>query len=181
MACKLCEKPVVARGLCRPHYAKLKKLGTLSEYPTTTVPIEDRIRSKFTVTADGCWQWTGNFRPDGYGMVWRSGISRRAHRETYEVFREALKPTDILCHACDNRGCVNPGHMFIGTRKDNILDAVSKGRHAFGERNGHAKLSSDQICEIRSSALSQAKLASNFGVCQSTVSRIKGGLRRRRG
>ena len=80
-----------------------------------------------------------------------------------------------VCHHCDNRFCVNPAHLFLGTQSDNINDSVDKGRWyiPIGEKNGRAKLTYTQVEEIRSSALSMAKLAVKYGVSRWTIWNIR--------
>lgn len=77
----------------------------------------------------GCWLWTGSCTPTGnYGSFWDRGKLERAHRWSYKHFHGPIESSDDVCHKCDNPPCVNPDHLFKGTRTDNILDSVKKGR-----------------------------------------------------
>ncbi len=84
---------------------------------------------------DGCWEWTGA-KGRGYGLF-HDGIRLvPAHRWLWEQTNGPIPKGKILCHHCDNRPCVRPDHLFMGTNKDNSEDMVRKGRQATGERNG---------------------------------------------
>jgi hypothetical protein len=84
----------------------------------------------------------------------------------------------LVCHTCDNRPCINIEHLFLGTHADNSSDMVSKGRQAQGERNGNAKLTLEQVTEIRSRYVPRSAhantytLAREFGVSRSAISLI---------
>lgn len=83
---------------------------------------------------NGCWIWRGGFHSNGYGQFHESRPVRKgwqAHRYAYATSVEEIPDGKLCCHRCDNRKCVNPGHIFLGTHKDNAQDAVSKGRASF--------------------------------------------------
>ena len=124
---------------------------------------------------DSCWLWTGRIQHGaGYGMF-RTFKRIYAHRISYEIHKGRIPPGLHVLHHCDNPPCVNPDHLFVGTMKDNIADAVSKRRHAFGSRNGHAKLKEDDVRIIRHcwrNGESQASLGRKFGVSSSTINHI---------
>jgi hypothetical protein len=80
-----------------------------------------------------------------------------------------------ICHHCDNRVCVRPSHLFLGTRQDNVNDMMQKGRGAAGSKNGHSKLTHIQVSAIRRDVRLQRVIAAEYGVDQAVVSRIKNG------
>jgi hypothetical protein len=145
----------------------------------------DKEKSTIFYNGSRCWEWTGGGNPDGYGRAWMgSNMQNRlhqVHRVSYTLAFECI-PDDLrVLHHCDNRACVNPAHLFLGTNQDNATDKVSKGRQQrlFGEANGAHKLSAVQVSEIRRrykplgiGGDTQVKLAKEFGITQAQVSAI---------
>lgn len=131
----------------------------------------------------GCWIWTGHVTKLGYGRVDLRDTEKRqrfyAHRFLYERLVGPLRPGDCVCHRCDTPSCVNPGHMFIGDRRANMLDmqAKNRGNCARGETNGHAVLTVDAVRSIRQERGTDRELGEKYGVCGPTISRIRRGLR----
>lgn len=82
-----------------------------------------------------CWIWCGPMYKDGYGQVALLG-EHRAHRVAYSLAFGTIPEGKQVLHRCDNRGCVNPDHLFLGTHSDNMRDMTSKGRQATGDRAG---------------------------------------------
>ena len=82
-----------------------------------------------------------------------------------------------VLHTCDNPLCVNPDHLFLGTHQDNMDDKVEKGRQARGEGHGRAKLTEDDVREIKSSDTPTGELANKFGVHYTTVLKVRLGER----
>jgi hypothetical protein len=117
---------------------------------TDLVPPEIRFWRHVRKNA-GCWEWTGGTAV-GYGSF---GINRRtmvgAHRFSWELHFGPIPPGLYVLHHCDNRLCVRPDHLFVGTARDNTMDMVRKGRHGLvrGEFNANAKLTRTQVEEIR--------------------------------
>lgn len=90
----------------------------------------DRFWSKVNQHAPGgCWEWTAGLNDSGYGMfpLWPRP-AERAHRFSWHQHRGAIPDALCVLHRCDNRKCVNPDHLFLGTRGDNIRDCFGKGR-----------------------------------------------------
>lgn len=139
----------------------------------------DRFLRKITINpTTGCWEWHGAWGWGGYG-VFKLGKMQTSHRASYQIFKGEIPKGLWVLHKCDVRKCVNPDHLFLGTCSDNTIDKLSKGRGYFtgGENNGQAKLTEENIREIRSSSLLQKELAEKFSVWPSAISRIKSGLR----
>lgn len=127
-----------------------------------------------------CWLWLGSRLPTGYGYFYRRGESRRltyAHRHAFILTHGELPVGAVVRHSCDNPACVNPEHLSSGTQADNVRDMVARGRcnPARGERHRSAKLTEEQVRELRSYSAQGVKncdLATWYRLDRSSVSRI---------
>lgn len=121
----------------------------------------------------GCWLWMGSYASDGYGQVAERKRVFRAHRVAWRLVNGDIASGLEVCHRCDNRACVNPSHLFLGTRLENEQDKDRKGRRPRGERSGNAKLTNETVLAIRreyaSTRIRQRDLAAKYGIGQASV------------
>lgn len=142
-------------------------------------PLWKRFEEKVEKTS-GCWLWTGNVDKDGYGRIREGGMneSRRAHRVAYALAHGSTPVGKVVMHSCDNRLCVNPAHLKVGSIKDNNDDRIAKGRTARGPQMSSAKLNEDIVRDIRKMEFmrgDQIKLADELGVSPGLISMVKRG------
>lgn len=123
---------------------------------------------------DECWLWRGG-TTRGYGVFTVATKHVYAHRVSWELHKGPIENGLDVLHRCDVPLCVNPNHLFLGTQTDNVNDMWAKGRAnpPVGERNRHAKLTAEQVYEIRDSSKSLRELALQYGVTMSMLSSIK--------
>ncbi len=156
--------------------------------PNTTVPyvrpvgptVTERFFAKVSKipTETGCLEWMGGLR-NGYGHFNPDGKTVYAHRFAWELVNGPIPDGMYACHACDNRKCCNPAHIFIGTPTENAYDMIGKGRAVHvplsGQRNGMSKLTAEQILEIRSQKYVDwydGDIAAQFGVSRKLIASI---------
>jgi len=147
-----------------------------------------------------CWTWTGTLAPGGYGAFSVDNRNRRAHRWIYEQTAGPIPAGHFVCHRCDNRKCVRPEHLFVGTHQDNMRDMVEKGRHwsrlqhhreksvalgkalrahtPRGERVAGAKLTENDVIVLRfmsAFGLGEKRLGRIFGLAHSAAAHVAEG------
>lgn len=126
---------------------------------------------------DGCWIWSGYRDRKGYGRLLVDGQPERSHRLSYRLHKGEIPDGLCVCHTCDNRACVNPDHLFLGTRADNVADMCEKNRQRGLQGQDHrlAKLTDADVQEIRRLSQSNIETANQFGVSRHTVWEIRNG------
>lgn len=143
---------------------------------------EERFWPKVKVAGtEECWEWQGALSETGYGLFRKGGrgtATSNAHRALWEQLNGAVPRGLVVCHSCDNRRCVNSNHLWLGTHQENMDDMVHKRRHWVlrGNSSPTRVLTSVQVENIRqtytTTTISQENLARQYGVNQSTISRI---------
>jgi hypothetical protein len=151
-------------------------------------PPAERFWGKVDVCGeDECWEWQARINNGGYGQF-RFDPNKAhypAHRASWILANGEIPERLIVCHKCDNRKCVNPKHLFLGTHKDNMQDMIKKGGQNYyqlpprkGSEHGCSKLTESQIFEIREKlkqGLSCCAIGREYGVSNQLINRIKQG------
>lgn len=137
-------------------------------------PLEARFWEKVNKAGpDECWSWNGATSGSGYGHLKMRGRQTGAHRVCWTLHFGRIPVGAQILHICDNKTCVNPAHLEIGTARKNAIDAVRRLGRARGSRNCNNKLSQDEVREIRrlyaSGEFSQYQLADRFNVARHTI------------
>lgn len=135
-----------------------------------------------------CWIWTGAKTAAGYGEIYLDGRMVYAHRLSSEMAEGPIPEGIFILHKCDRPDCVKPEHLFRGTHQANMDDMWAKGRgnpgrHPFGDEHPRAKVTDDQVVEIRRrrwAGESRATLAAEFGITPQYVGDLATGRSRSR-
>jgi hypothetical protein len=136
---------------------------------TRGLPIEQRFFTYVSIgRGDQCWEWTGA-KAEGYGHLTIGKKQVRAHRWIYEYNKGPIPKGMQVCHACDNRACVNPDHLFLGTNSDNQRDASKKGLRG-GQVLGPAHVPLAK--SLRKQGLSYRQIGEKLGVTTMTAHRF---------
>lgn len=173
-----CSSPARKAQMCTKHYQRMRRNGS----PHTIIvgrSLEDyaevfwrQVEKKAT---NECWEWKGKIRDSGYGMAERQVGSLRlrgSHRVAYFLFT-GQAPNKWILHSCDNKICCNPAHLREGDVRDNVQDAMDRGRHCHGEKHGCSRLTEGQVMEIRQSSESGTVLARRYDIAQTQINRIR--------
>jgi hypothetical protein len=146
------------------------------------IPVEQRFWQYVNKT-DSCWLWTGATRDFGYGVINMGGAHGKAecsHRLSWIIHNGDIPSGMCICHKCDNPLCVNPNHLFLGTRSDNNKDMQSKGRYdkikrPKGEKHGRSKLTNEQVFSLRQdrkSGMVYRELSQKYNISIASAQRI---------
>lgn len=146
---------------CNPNHLRERTLG-------------ERLKN-YIVSPEGCWEWQGDFRPNGYGRLTINGKSVSSHRASYEYHVGKVPAGLLTLHLCDNKKCMRPEHLYVGTFIDNGADFSDTGQFR-GEGNPNVILKEDEVKEIKalikSRQITYHKIAEKFGVSRQAIKDI---------
>lgn len=134
-----------------------------------------RFENKFKKDPFGCWEWQAAKHPKGYGNFSLDGRVTGSHRAAFRLYVGEIPEGMCVCHRCDNPGCVNPSHLFLGTNTENTHDRDNKGRGSYGEKRPNAKLTEQKVNEIKGKWLggeTMTGIGKEYGVSRQTISTI---------
>ncbi len=171
----------IVKGLCNIHYKRHRKYGDTKS--RCGLSAEERFWA-LVVKTDNCWEWKSQPK-NAYGRLNVDGKLILAHRYSF-FLHNGHWPEPSCLHSCDNKRCVNPAHLSAGTQQQNVKERFERmpGNVAVGERQGCAKLTAEEVLEIRATwkpkkrgrgsgdGCSIAELARRFGVSRFTLATI---------
>lgn len=156
------------KGVMKPNSGTFKK-------GDNSVDLKIRFWQKVNKTRT-CWLWTAATNNMGYGRINVDGKVMLAHRASYQMKFKVIPKGMCVLHKCDNPKCVNPKHLWLGTKKDNNLDRDSKGRSVLGEDRIQSKLNWLKVNKIRkmykTAKYSQRELAKEFEISQMIINHV---------
>lgn len=142
--------------------------------PKKAKPILERFEALYIPEpTSGCWLWLGSVDRRGYGYFKVKPKTAKAHRFSYEFHNSEIPLGMFVCHRCDVPGCVNPDHLFLGTALDNAQDRNTKGRQMKGVKSHSAKISDNNVIDIRADSRHVSEIAIQYGVSETQIYRIK--------
>lgn len=146
-----------------------------------------RLLNRIVKSQSGCWEWKGALR-SGYGAIKLNGKVYGAHRISYQTFIGEIPEGFQVCHKCDNKKCINPEHLFVGTNSDNMIDCLMKGRIKIpdgkkfekGYRHPKRSLTDEQVKRIKEVmrsgfSNSPSEIGELFGVSRYRINDIRHG------
>lgn len=189
----LCNREAKKRKLCLAHYERFARNGEC--FDRSTIVNKKCITSRFkaktgTPKPNGCIEWIGWKNEGGYGKF---SINKEeymsAHRFSYQNYVGEIPDKMCVCHKCDNPSCVNPEHLFLGTRSENMKDMADKGRHPNkkgvpllidnkGSKHIFSKLNEEKVKQIKiklSQGIKGTIIAREYNVVDQTIYEIKNG------
>lgn len=178
-----CARIVRCRGLCNGHYQRLKAHGsTLPDKPLAANRPRGMSEAQIfehylpeNIEENSCWEWQGVVMKIGYGQVSIHGKPKYSHRLAWELVHGDIPKGMYVRHSCDNRKCVNPKHLSLGTFYDNMQDAIDRRRFKHSEEHWNSKLNRAAVRKIREQAKSgefHKDIAADYGVSRTVITNI---------
>ena len=130
---------------------------------------------KFKVKKNGCHICTSHcVDEEGYVICTKKGKTSPIYRFIYRFYKGEPKKGMVIRHTCDNRKCINPEHLIIGTHQDNVRDRVARGRSAKGLKNGRSKMTRQAVLKVyNEKKTSRTELARRYGVDRQVIRKIQ--------
>ena len=157
---------------------KRDKIGRRIGRPRKVFSLESLLERAEPEPNTGCWLWIGPVAGGtGYGVAKHDGRAIGAHRLAFVLAHGPVSAGNDVCHSCDVRVCINPRHLFQGTRRENLADMRAKGRsnNVRGAKHGKARFSEAQVLDIRAAVAAgttMAALAREYGVTKQSIASI---------
>ena len=177
LECRNCKKSFYIEK-SQLNKAKFCSKPCYDNYQSSSLTDEENFWIKVAITDDdSCWEFTGFQNKTGYGSFKprRQARTTLAHRFSWKITYGPIPHDLFVLHGCDNKICVRPDHLFLGTQRDNVRDAIQKGRFIFNPR---AKLSFEKAQEIKvlyQSGNTARQIASVYNVSEGSIRTILSG------
>jgi len=169
-----CSSPAYCKKLCKAHYNRQWKHGD----PRYNGRLFRRKPVEFIVVKDsGCFECTSHYTSTGGYIEYHFNNKKRVlHRYIFEECYGNIPDGMIVRHKCDNRACINPEHLELGSHEENMKDMTDRGRQCKGQDSPFAKLTDQDIPEIRNLLAGGEKIteiAKRYGVSRAAIDSIK--------
>jgi hypothetical protein len=173
-----CRPAAVISKYCEAHFSRLRRSGDVraqepireKNHIRADDELRDHLKAGCDTDARGCWVWRGKVGGPGYPRMTRRCVMVTGHRLSYQLFNGDIGALHV-CHSCDNKRCLNPEHLFLGTHQDNMTDAAIKGR-----MGTQRKLTVAAVRRIRAIHAnkqgSYGELSREFHVGSSTIAKV---------
>jgi hypothetical protein len=175
------ETPAI-RSISRGVAELSKEFNVTNNSRKRTSPSVEELLARTIRTESGCYEWQGARSGSGYGYVTINVKQYRVSRYILSITKGKPEAGMVAMHLCDNPPCVNPDHLRWGTNRENVLDAIAKGRKTGprGAKSGHAKFGAETIPVIfalRAAGKTHIEIAQAIGVSYRSIGRILRGER----